>query len=124
MPFIHTTDTITHHIHGAHFTSYTAPSLGSDQLCVWQLHIPAGTTGQPHTVDHEEVLVITSGTPRATLDNHTTTLQPGEAILVPPGQTFHIDNPGTQPATAIVATTTGLQATLPDGTHLTPPWTR
>lgn len=124
MPFIHTDDTVTHHTHGATFTSYTAPSLGSTTLCVWQLHIPPTTTGQPHTVTHEEVIVITTGTPTATLADTTTTLHPGDAILVPPHTTFAIDNPTDRPVTAIVSTTTGLQATLGDGTHLTPPWTR
>jgi quercetin dioxygenase-like cupin family protein len=124
MPFIHTTDTTTHHTHGAHFTPYTAPSLGSTTLCVWQLTVPPHTTGQPHTISHEETLVITTGTLTITLDHHTADLHTGDAAHAPAHTTINVATTTDHPATAIVATTTGLQATLPDGTTITPPWTR
>ena len=93
MPIIHPTDTTTHETHGATFTSYTAPSLGSTQLCVWQLPSHPTTPGQPHTITHEEVLVITTGTPTITLADTTTTLHPGDAVLVPPHTTIAHHNP-------------------------------
>jgi hypothetical protein len=42
MPFVRTTDSTTHETHGARFTTHANPTLGSTELCVWQLCIPAG----------------------------------------------------------------------------------
>jgi mannose-6-phosphate isomerase-like protein (cupin superfamily) len=48
----------------------------------------------------------------------------GDAIVVPPGSSVRIDNPGDEPASAWVTTRVGLEAVLPDGSRLSPPWVR
>ena len=50
--------------------------------------------------------------------------RPGDAIVVPPGSSLRVDNPGDEPASAWVTTSAGLEAVLADGTRLSPPWTR
>jgi mannose-6-phosphate isomerase-like protein (cupin superfamily) len=124
MPYVHTTDTLTHHNHGAHFTSLATPTLGSTDLCVWQVTFPDHTPGIAHTLTHEEIFVVTTGSLRFTIDGHTATLTPGEAALVPAGQSLQIDNTTTEPASALVSTRVGIQGTLADGTTITPPWSR
>jgi quercetin dioxygenase-like cupin family protein len=139
MPIVRAGDTVVHDLHGSRFTSYTAPSLGSKELCAWRLDVPAGTEGVPHTVTKEEIVFILSGTLDVSLTpaqqtpqtpQNPQTLQtpqtsgPGDAVVVPPGTTLRIANLGDEPASAWVTTSAGLVAVLADGTRLTPPWAR
>ena len=48
----------------------------------------------------------------------------GEAVLVPAGSSFRVDNDSAEPATAWVTTRVGLRATLADGSTISPPWVR
>ncbi len=111
-------------IHGSLFSSYVAPARGSTQLCAWRLDIPAGTTGMPHVVSHEEVLLWLAGSATVNLDGGVSTVEVGDVVLVPAGARFGVDNPGPVPASAWVTTSVGLTADLDDGTSLAPPWTR
>lgn len=45
-------------------------------------------------------------------------------ILVPAGARFAVDNHADEPATAWVTTSVGFAGVLPDGSWITPPWTR
>jgi hypothetical protein len=48
----------------------------------------------------------------------------GDAIVVPAGAVFKIDNLGGQRASAWVTTSVGLEAMLADGSSISPPWVR
>ena len=48
----------------------------------------------------------------------------GDAVVVPAGSMLRVDNPGDEPASAWVTTSTGLEAVLADGSRVAPPWTR
>lgn len=124
MPFVRTTDTVTHEAHGARFTPFANPTLGATEICVWQVHIPAGTTGVPHTLNREEVVIVTEGEIRFRLDDDTATLGPGEATVIPAGHTMCVDNHTNTPATIIASTSVGIEGTMADGTRFTPPWSR
>jgi quercetin dioxygenase-like cupin family protein len=124
MPVVHAADTTVHELHGARFTSYARPSTGAAQLCVWHLQVPVGHTAPPHTVSHEEVLVITSGHAKVMLGDDISTADAGDTVIVPADTLFGMDNIGDEPITALVATSVGLEATLADGTRIAPPWTR
>jgi mannose-6-phosphate isomerase-like protein (cupin superfamily) len=79
----------------------------------------------PHTVTKEEVLYVLSGTLLVSIaDGPAIKSKPGDAIVVPPGVRFNIENPGDEPASAWVTTSAGLEATLPDGSTISPPWVR
>jgi len=99
---------------------------GGAELCAWRLDVPPGSQGVPHTVSREEVLFVLAGTLRVTLGDAAAGErgQPGDAIVVPPGSSVRVDNPGSEPAAAWVTTTAGLEAVLPDGSRFTPPWAR
>ncbi|WP_354639349.1 cupin domain-containing protein [Kitasatospora camelliae] len=122
MPVVRSTEAVVHEIHGARFLSYARQETGSTALRAWRLEIPAGTEGVEHTVSHEEVLLLLTGTPVVTLDGAATAPDPTDAVIVPAGTRLKVDNPGPGPVTAWVTTSAGLQATLPDGTTITPPW--
>ena len=124
MPIIRETEAVVHRLHGSVFHSFAAPASGSKELCAWRLEVTGGTVGLPHRVSHEEVLMLLTGALTVTLDGHRAELKPGEAVLVPAGAEFSVDNETADPATAWVTTTVGLEATMPDGSTITPPWVR
>jgi quercetin dioxygenase-like cupin family protein len=128
MPVIHAADAVAHDMHGSRFTSYAAPARGSAELCAWRLDVPAGCGGTPHAVSREEVVFVLGGTLLVTLGDGAeasgVACRPGDAIVVPAGSSVRVDNPGDEPASAWVTTSVGLEAVLPDGSRLSPPWVR
>ena len=126
MPVVHAGEAVVHDLHGSRFTSYAAPSLGrSQELAAWRVEVPPGSPGVPHTVTREEVLYLLSGTLLVSIgDGPAIQSKPGDAVVVPPGARFKIENPGDEPASAWVTTSAGLEATLPDGSTISPPWVR
>jgi mannose-6-phosphate isomerase-like protein (cupin superfamily) len=131
MPVVHAADAVIHELHGSVFASYAAPATGSRELCAWRLAVPAGTSGVPHAVSREEVLLVLSGTLQVTLtggadlaDEKPVEAAPGDAIVVPAGAVLRIDNPGAEQASAWVTTSIGLEAMLADGSKIQPPWVR
>ncbi len=123
MPVIHPADALDFETHGSHFRSYVSPSRGSEQLCAWQLSVPANLQGVAHRPTREEVLLLLEGGLQVTLDGVTTELRHGDAVLVPAGSELRLDA-GSVGATAWVTTTPGLEAITADGTRITPPWAR
>ena len=124
MTVIRAADAVVHEMHGARFTSYAAPARGSQELCAWRLEIPAGTEGVPHQVSREEVLYVLGGTLTATVDGRAEEAVAGDVIVVPAGATLAVDNRAGEPVTAWVTTSAGFTGVLPDGSRITPPWTR
>jgi quercetin dioxygenase-like cupin family protein len=122
MPVIPAVEAVVHELHGTTFASYAAPSRGSTELCAWRVEVPAATEGVPHTVTREEVLCVTSGSARVTLGGEKREVGAGDVIVVPPGALFGLGT-GEEGVTAWVTTSIGLQATLPDGSTIAPPWT-
>jgi mannose-6-phosphate isomerase-like protein (cupin superfamily) len=124
MPVIHAGQATVHQMHGASFASYAAPARGSRELCAWRVEIPGRTEGTAHHVSREEVLYVLSGHMRVILNDQLCAADAGDAVLVPAGSKFRIDNPTDEPVTAWVTTNAGLAAVMPDGSRITPPWTR
>jgi mannose-6-phosphate isomerase-like protein (cupin superfamily) len=140
MPVVRAADAVEHELHGSVFTSYAAPASGSRELCAWRLEVPGRTTGVPHTVSKEEILLVLSGTLSVTLggaaDGAPAGLAApapapapaeacaGDAIVVPAGTVLTIDNLDDQRASAWVTTSVGLEAVLADGSLIRPPWVR
>jgi quercetin dioxygenase-like cupin family protein len=124
VPVVQAAEAVVHDTHGSRFTSYAAPSLGSRELAAWRVDVPPGSPGVPHTVTREEILYMLTGTLLVSLgEGPATPSKPGDAIVVPPGVNFSIENPGDEPASAWVTTSAGLEATLADGSIFSPPWT-
>ena len=124
MPVIHADQAAVHQMHGTSFTAYASPARGSRELCAWHIEIPGRTEGVRHRVSREEVLYVLSGTIRASLDGQAEDAAAGDVIVVPAGAQFGVDNLGDKPATAWVTTSVGLLGVLPDGSWISPPWTK
>ncbi|MFC1416560.1 cupin domain-containing protein [Streptacidiphilus cavernicola] len=122
MPYVRGGQAVVHEIHGVRFTAHANPGTGSRAIAAWRGEIPAGTPGVPHTVSHEEVIHVLSGTLRFSVDGDTADLGAGDTAIVPAGALFRLDNPTDRPAATWVSTAVGLTAALPDGSTLTPPW--
>ncbi|GIF03658.1 cupin domain-containing protein [Actinoplanes siamensis] len=117
-------DAVRHRLHGAVFHSYVSPRAGSEELCAWRLEIAPGTAGIPHRVGKEEVILVLTGRIHVHLDGAVEQLDPGDVLRVPAGAEFGVDNRGPETAEAWVTTSVGLEATLPDGSVISPPWVR
>lgn len=121
MPVYTVADAVHFEAHGSRFSSYASPSRGSEQLCGWRLEVPAGLEGATHWPTREELLLVLEGELHVTLDGATATAGPGSVVLVPADSEFRVDG-GSSGAVAWVSTTAGLQARLPDGSTMSPPW--
>lgn len=130
MPLVHPGDAAVHDMHGARFSSYASPSRGTGELCAWRVDLPPGSDGVPHTISQEEILLVLSGTLLVTLSGPgdggatATPGQAGDVFVAPAGATVRVGTPDGEAASAWVTTRAGLEATLPDGTTLAPPWAR
>ncbi|MCA2214870.1 cupin domain-containing protein [Jidongwangia harbinensis] len=124
MPIVRRSEAVAHRMHGTTFHSFAAPSRGSAELCAWRVEFAPGSAGVAHRVGREEVFLQLTGELTVTVDGVTGTLGAGDVLVVPAGGELTIDNPSAEPGTAWVTTSVGFQATLPDGSTISPPWTR
>ena len=107
---------------GVQFIAGAAPSLGSDQLCVWTIVVaPGHSSPEAHTLDRDEVFTVADGTIR--LQDDAAPLRAGDTAVVRAGTPIQLANPDEGAARAHVAIQAGFRATMADGTDLgTPPW--
>ena len=124
MPIVRESDAVTYRLHGSTFQSFVAPASGSQELCAWRLEVAAGQRGVAHRVSREEVFLLLDGELTVVLDGESGVLRRGEVVRVPAGAEFRADNTSGGPATAWVTTSAGLEATLEDGSSISPPWVR
>jgi len=99
-----------------------APSRGARETCVWQITLAPETPGTPHSIDREEIFVALTGTARVELGGEDHALAPGDALIVPAGQSFSLSNPGSEPFTALAMVPVGGRALLSGGEPFSPPW--
>lgn len=124
MPVVRKAEAVRHELHGSTFHSYAAPARGSAELCAWRLEVAAGTRGVPHRVSREEVFLVLGGELRATVDGQPSSLAAGDVLVVGAGSELSVGNAGGRPASVWVTTSVGLEATMADGTTISPPWVR
>jgi mannose-6-phosphate isomerase-like protein (cupin superfamily) len=122
MPIYRGAEAVAHRLHGSVFHAFASPSTGSRELCAWRVEIAGGVAGVPHRVGREEVLMVSAGELSVSLDGVGGRIGAGDVLVVPAGTEFRVDNEGTETAAAWVTTSAGFEATLPDGTTITPPW--
>ena len=124
MHIVRAAEAPTFELPGVRFTALAAPSRGSAEICAWQLTVAPGLDSpEPHTLDHDEVFVVTTGEIRLAPGGETA--GPGDALVVPAGEPIQLANPGSGPAQVLVAIRAGFSAKGADGSDLgTPPWAR
>jgi mannose-6-phosphate isomerase-like protein (cupin superfamily) len=103
------------------FRPTAVPSLGTTELAVWTIDVPAGAASEPHSVSREEVFLVTAGSLTAELPDGPRAAGPGDAVVVPPMVDFRLVNTGSGPAAATVITSAGIRGRLGSVT-IAPPW--
>jgi mannose-6-phosphate isomerase-like protein (cupin superfamily) len=105
------------------FTGLASPSRGSRETCVWRVSLAGGTPARAHALDREEILVGQRGRAVAPIGSDDYPAGPGDAIIVPAGESFSLANPYAAPFEAIAVLPAGARGALADGPWFTPPWT-
>jgi mannose-6-phosphate isomerase-like protein (cupin superfamily) len=115
----------TFQIPGFHFTSHTAPSRGVTETITWRLDIEPGAMSLKHSIDREEIFIVTGGALTIGMEGEETELHAGDAIAVPARTLFQLSNRAEQPASAIVCLPVGATGFEEDGSAIgAAPWTR
>lgn len=112
----------THTLGDTSFTSLATPSLGSTDVSVWRVRIPAGPPGVPHRLTREEVFVVLEGRAAVELAGRRSEVGTGGVVIVPPHTDFSLAAAGDEPLHALCVLPTGGQALMPGGEPFTPPW--
>jgi quercetin dioxygenase-like cupin family protein len=111
-----------HDVAGTRFTPLVAPSSGSTEICVWRVELPPHADPVPHELTREQVLVVLSGTARASIGGRVADVGAGGAIIVPPDTPFSLTALGGEPVVALAYLPVGGQARMPGEEPFTPPW--
>ena len=90
-------------------TGISTQSAGSTGLCLHTLTIPAGSRARAHRhVAHESAIYLVSGEVEVRWGEsleHRDVMRAGDFVYIPPGTPHLPVNPGSEPATAVVART-------------------
>jgi quercetin dioxygenase-like cupin family protein len=109
-----------HSLHGNHMSGLATPGRGARQIEMWRGRMEAGAATPPHRHDTEEVVLILSGSGRATVGDRALQYAPGDTLILPPDLVHQIF---ADTATELVsAMPSGGTVQLPDGTVMELPW--
>lgn len=110
---------------GGNRTSGVAtPGLGAREVSVIrQVQQPHGQNPL-HSHDRDEILVLLSGRLRATVDDETAELNPGDALLIPAGAVHQLANAGDEPAEWLIMSALPVRFFSPQGEEAFPEWAR
>ncbi|GAB3686756.1 hypothetical protein GCM10027589_55440 [Actinocorallia lasiicapitis] len=97
------------------------PSRGSTELAMWRITAEPGARSLEHSVDHEELFYVQSGSYTATIDGVPHAAGPGDALICPPHTPFFLENTGTTEAVVVAVSTAGLLGSIGE-TTINPPW--
>ena len=112
-------------VQGNHMTRLIAPSIGASEVMAWRATMDAGAASPPHRHDHEEIVVMLSGTLLAKIGEQEAVLTPGDACLIPASTLHQVINTGTDPCSMLITMQVGTRFLRPDGSETpAPPWTR
>jgi mannose-6-phosphate isomerase-like protein (cupin superfamily) len=107
---------------GLEFTGLASPSRGSADICTWRLTLEPGLTSpEAHTLDRDEVFMVTRGAIRIAPDAEP--VSAGDVTVVAAGTPIQVANVGEGDAEVVVAIAAGFTACAADGSVIgTPPW--
>ncbi len=121
MPVIPSPSAFTHELPHARFMSLATPSRGSNELCVWRVHLAPHTEPQKHQLTREEVFVVLSGRARVVLGTEELEAGAGDVIVVPPNTDFALSSASEDPLEALCCLPVGGRARVGERVF-TPPW--
>jgi quercetin dioxygenase-like cupin family protein len=106
----------------AELASLATPSLGSTELCSWRVSMRPGAEGPVHAIDREQVWMPLSGSLAVTVDDVTSVVSAGQAVILPAGEVrqMRVED---GPVEALVCMAAGGHATRPGSDERVPlPW--
>ena len=108
---------------GNHMLGLATWSRGAKEVAVWRGRTDPGVRTPPHYHDHEEVIVILSGSGKVKVEGNEVAVSSGDVAIVPP-LTHHelsADEQGDGLDT-IAVLPAGTKTYLPNGEELALPW--
>ena len=98
----------------ATMTTLASPGVGGAAHALWRVEMAPGQAGPPHRSDVEQVLTVTAGRVRLSVDGEVRELLPGDTAVVPAGALRRVEAPeGLQ---LLISAAPTANAVLPDGT--------
>lgn len=110
----------THSMQGNHIAGVATPASGARQIEMWRGRMEAGAATPPHRHSGEEVVLILSGSGRATVDGQEVRYAAGDTLILPANAVHQIF--AECDSEFVSAMPLGDTVTLPDGTVMNPPW--
>ncbi|AZI42464.1 cupin domain-containing protein [Deinococcus psychrotolerans] len=98
------------------------PSLGAQEVSVVRQHQIPGGFNPVHTQDHEEVMVLLSGSVTISSGEERVALAAGDSLIVPPQTLHRVDNTGPTEAEWLIVSVAGVRLFREDGEEACPAW--
>ncbi|MBN8439280.1 MAG: cupin domain-containing protein [Candidatus Accumulibacter sp.] len=109
-----------HSLEGNHIAGVATPASGAKQVEMWHGRMDANSATPPHSHDTEEVVLFLKGSGRATVADREIPYQPGDTLILPPGQVHQIF--AETESEFVSAMPSGGTVKLPDGMVIDLPW--
>ena len=109
-----------HSVQGNHIAGVATPTSGAQQIEMWCGRMDANSATPPHSHDTEEVILFLRGDGRATVADREVRYQPGDTLILPPGQVHQIF--AESESEFVSAMPIDSTVKLPDGVVLDLPW--
>lgn len=115
-------------------TTLASPTQGGAGQSVWRVDMRPGQVGPLHGVDTEQVWTVLDGAAAVELAGETSTVAPGDTVVIPAGTPRRIQADPSAGFAAIVVAPAGMRAyrldetpvaaacAIPDGDKLIPAW--
>lgn len=123
MPIAHDDDLPAFERFGNFMQGLATPSRGASEVMVWRTRVTAGGGPPVHKHDHEEVVVIVSGTGSfVEADGSVHHFEPGDTIFAPAGVVHELKADPDVAVEWIACMPTGTKTFREDGEELPTPW--
>ncbi len=99
-------------------------SRGATEVSVIRQRQAPGAANPAHSHDHEEVMVVLSGTVRVTAGKEGAELSAGDAVIVPANVVHRIETTGETDAEWLLAAPAGVRFLFADGREASPAWAK
>jgi len=109
-----------HSMEGNHIAGVATPASGAKQVEMWHGRMDANSATPPHSHDTEEVVLFLKGSGRATVADREILYQPGDTLILPPGQVHQIF--AETESEFVSAMPSDGTVKLPDGMVIDLPW--
>jgi len=110
----------THSMQGNHIAGVATPASGARQIEMWRGRMEAGAATPPHRHSGEEVVLILSGSGRATVEGQEVRYAAGDTLILPANAVHQIF--AECDSEFVSAMPLGDTVALPDGTVMNLPW--